>query len=58
MKWQQGLVHGDKRIIYPVVYFLVTRFDECHKRAYLAKFLVPFEIQEDLQGDQEIKNFH
>jgi intraflagellar transport protein 81 len=58
MQWQQGLVQGDKRVIYPIIYFLVTRFQDCEKRAYLAKFLVPFEVQEDLQGDQDIKNMH
>jgi len=51
-------VQGDRRVIYPIVYYLATRFQDCEKRAYLARFLVPFEIQEDLQGDQDIKTMH
>jgi len=53
--FQQGMVQGDKKILYPILFFLVTRFPELQKRAYLAKFLVPIQVPEEFLGDEEMK---
>jgi intraflagellar transport protein 81 len=51
------LFSGDKRVIYPVFYYLLTRLSDLEKRAYLSKFLVPFTISEDVPIDDEIKKY-
>jgi hypothetical protein len=39
--WQNGLLNGDRKVIYPIYYFLLKNLNPLKKRAYLAKFLVP-----------------
>lgn len=39
--WESGLLNGDKKVIYPIYYFLLKNLGQLKKRAYLAKFLVP-----------------
>ncbi|KRX08285.1 hypothetical protein PPERSA_01746 [Pseudocohnilembus persalinus] len=53
--WQNGLFNSEKRIIYPVMYYLLSRFSELKKRAYLAKYLVPYQLMEGIPLDEEIK---
>lgn len=38
--WQNGLLNGDRKVIYPIYYFLLKNLNPLKKRAYLAKFLV------------------
>ena len=42
--WENGLLNGDKKIIYPIYYFLLRNLPALKKRAYLAKFMVPIEV--------------
>ena len=39
-EWENGLLNGDKKIIYPIYYFLLKNFTALKKRAYLAKYMV------------------
>ena len=50
--FQQGIVSGDKRVIHPIVHWLLVGFDQHKKRAYLAQYCVPFEIPEDILQDE------
>jgi intraflagellar transport protein 81 len=50
--WENGLLNGDRKVIYPIYYFLLKNLNPLKKRAYLAKFLVPLDIPADLAGDQ------
>jgi intraflagellar transport protein 81 len=38
--WQNGLLNGDKKVIYPIYFFLLKNLNSLKKRAYLSKFLV------------------
>lgn len=49
--WQNGLLNGDRKVIYPIYYFLLKNHVALKKRAYLAKFLVPLDIPEEFAGD-------
>ena len=49
--WENGLLNGDRKIIYPIYYFLLKNQVALKKRAYLAKFLVPLDIPEEFAGD-------
>ena len=42
--WENGLLNGDKKIIYPILYFLLKNLGPLRKRAYLAKYMVPIEV--------------
>lgn len=37
------------------MYYLLSRFSELKKRAYLAKYLVPYQLMEGIPLDEEIK---
>ncbi len=43
-EWETGLLNGDRKVIYPIYYFLLKNLKALKKRAYLAKFLVPIDI--------------
>lgn len=54
--FRQGLIEGDKLVIYPILVWIFPRVEDLRKRAYLAKYLVrvdiPFEFQQDLELEQ------
>ncbi|KAK3730167.1 hypothetical protein QZH41_016003 [Actinostola sp. cb2023] len=52
--FRQGLVQGEKHVIYPILQWLFERLPDLRKRAYLAKYMVRMEIPGDLLGDQEL----
>jgi intraflagellar transport protein 81 len=56
--WENGLLNGDRKVIYPIYYFLLKNQTPLKKRAYLAKFLVPLDIPEDFAGDPELKKLN
>lgn len=39
--WQNGLLEGDRKIIYPIYYYLLINLTILTKRAYLGRFMVP-----------------
>jgi intraflagellar transport protein 81 len=57
-EWESGLLNGDRKIIYPIYYFLLKNAPALKKRAYLAKFLVPLDIPADYVGDPELKRLN
>lgn len=56
--WENGLLNGDRKVIYPIYYFLLKNLIPLKKRAYLAKFLVPLDIPEEFAGDPELKKLN
>ena len=48
-------MEGDKHIIYPILYYLLTRWEVLEKRSYLAKFLVEIEIDDQFM-DEELRS--
>jgi intraflagellar transport protein 81 len=57
-EWESGLLNGDRKVIYPIYYFLLKNHSALRKRAYLAKFLVPLDIPEEFAGDPELKKLN
>lgn len=53
-EFRQGLVQGDKPVIYPILQWLLERLDELKKRAYLANFLVRLDVPSDILLDNEV----
>ena len=56
--WENGLLNGDRKVIYPIYYFLLKNLNQLKKRAYLAKFLVPLDVPEEFAGDPELKRLN
>ncbi|CAH8671538.1 unnamed protein product [Schistosoma bovis] len=56
--FRQGLVTGDKIIIYSLLEWLLTRMSELKKRAYLAQYLVKVSIPVDFMQDEEIAGLY
>lgn len=38
--WQNGLLGGDRKVIYPIYYYLLANLKLLTKRAYLGKYMV------------------
>ena len=57
-EWENGLLNGDRKVIYPIYYFLLKNLAELRKKAYLAKFLVPMEVPQEFEGDPELKKLN
>jgi len=51
---KQALLHGDPRMIYPILTWMLQKMPELQKRAYLAKFLVNIEVPEHMFTDEEV----
>lgn len=49
--FQALLMNGDKDILSTIMHWCLQRFDHLHKRAYLAKYLMPVEVPADFQGE-------
>ena len=57
-KFRQGLVQGDKHIIYPVLEYLLEKLPDLKKRAYVARYLVKLEVPGDILVDAEVNDAH
>jgi len=56
--FQQALVHGEKKIIHSILYWILQRLPELQKRGYLAKFLVPLTVPEEFMRDEELQEVY
>ena len=56
--FRQGLVEGDKQVIYPVLEWILSNITELKQRAYLAKFLVKLEIPPEISADQDVAEIY
>ena len=52
--FRQGLVQGEKLVVYPILEWLFQNITDLKKRAYLAKYLVKVEIPVEMLGDGDI----
>lgn len=53
--FQRDIVHGEKKTIQHLLFWLISRLPELQRRAYTAKFLVPLEIPDEFLGDEEMR---
>ena len=56
--FRQGLVEGEKQVLYPVLEWILTRVPELKQRAYLAKFLVKLDIPPEISADQDVAEIY
>jgi intraflagellar transport protein 81 len=54
--FQREIVHGERRTIQHLLYWLVTKMPELIRRAYTAKFLVPLQIPDEFLVDEEMRD--
>ena len=52
----RDIVHGDKRTIQHVLWWLITRLADLQRKAYTAKFLVPLAIPDEHLVDDEMRD--
>lgn len=58
LDFTRGLVYGDKKVIYPVLHFIVTRLGLMQQRAYLARFLVSIYVPDDYLMEDDMKDLY
>eukprot|EP01022_Parablepharisma_sp_SALTPOND_P016760 TRINITY_DN2530_c0_g2_i1.p1 TRINITY_DN2530_c0_g2~~TRINITY_DN2530_c0_g2_i1.p1 ORF type:complete len:595 (-),score=144.20 TRINITY_DN2530_c0_g2_i1:119-1903(-) len=58
MQFQKSLVQGDRKVIYPILYFLLSQFHKHKKRAYLAQYLVSIAVPSHYLVDEEMNGVH
>ena len=51
---KQHLLHGDPRMIYPILMWMLQKMPELQKRAYLSRFLVNIDVPEHMFTDEEV----
>jgi len=52
--FRQGLVAGDKPVVYPIMQWLLEHLDELKKRAYLAKYLVRIDLPGEVLAEPDV----
>lgn len=52
--FRNGLIQGDKLVVYPILQWLFENLAELKKRAYLARYLVKLEVPPEQLADQEL----
>lgn len=53
--FQRDVVHGEKKTIQHLLYWLISKQPELQRRAYTAKYLVPLEIPDEFLVDEEMR---
>lgn len=56
--FRQGLIAGERDIIYPILLFCLPRLEELKKRAYLARYLVRVEVPAEILQNEEVDEAH
>ena len=56
--FRNGLIQGDKLVVYPILHWLFENLAELKTRAYLARYLVKLEVPPDQLVDQELSDLN
>lgn len=51
-KFREAFVAGDTTVIYPILLWCLKRLKELQTRAYLAQYLRPFEVPEEMFAEE------
>jgi len=51
---QNSLQSGDRELFYPLLSHILSKLPDLRKRAYLAKFLTPIDVPEEMFADPDI----
>eukprot|EP00756_Hemistasia_phaeocysticola_P040579 Hpha_TRINITY_DN16869_c3_g1::TRINITY_DN16869_c3_g1_i1::g.153951::m.153951/K19677/IFT81; intraflagellar transport protein 81 len=52
--FEANFVSGEKVVIYPIMHWVLTHLPQAKKRVYLAKYLVPVDVPEDLRASDDL----
>lgn len=56
--WSTKLLNGDRKVINPILFYVLRDFEEHRKAAYVAKFITMIDVPGEYLGDPEIKKLH
>jgi intraflagellar transport protein 81 len=51
----RDVVHGDKKTIQHILYWMLSRLSDLQRKAYTAKFLVPLAIPDEFLVDEDMR---
>eukprot|EP01012_Entosiphon_sulcatum_P013707 TRINITY_DN1889_c0_g1_i1.p1 TRINITY_DN1889_c0_g1~~TRINITY_DN1889_c0_g1_i1.p1 ORF type:complete len:725 (+),score=205.41 TRINITY_DN1889_c0_g1_i1:117-2291(+) len=51
--FQNALLTGEKQMLYSILNWVLSRMKENEKRVYLAKFLIPVDVPEDMRASDD-----
>lgn len=50
------VVHGDKKTIHHILFWMLSRLPDLQRKAYTARFLVPLAIPDEFMVDEEMRD--
>ena len=53
--FMRDVIHGEKRTLHHILYWLLSRLPDLKRKAYTAKFLVPLEIPDEFMHDEDMR---
>ena len=53
--YQRDIIHGEKKAIHHVLFWLLSKLPDLQRKAYTAKFLVPLAIPDEFLMDDEMR---
>ncbi|EFC48068.1 hypothetical protein NAEGRDRAFT_64053 [Naegleria gruberi] len=52
----QGMVNGDRKTLYPILFSICSKIEDMQKRVYLAKYMVEIKVPDEFLMDQEVSS--
>ncbi|KAF0715670.1 hypothetical protein AaE_011282 [Aphanomyces astaci] len=56
--FREGLSHGERYVVYPILYWALKNFNVHKKRAYLGRFLAPLQVPQEFLGNDSLNTMH
>ncbi|KDO31490.1 hypothetical protein SPRG_04104 [Saprolegnia parasitica CBS 223.65] len=56
--FREGLSHGERYVVYPILYWALKSFPVHKKRAYLGRFLAPLQVPQEFLGNDGLNSMH
>ena len=50
------VVHGDKKTLQHILFWMLTRLPDLQRKAYTARFLVPLQVPDEFMVDEEMRD--
>ncbi|OQR98409.1 Intraflagellar Transport Protein 81 [Achlya hypogyna] len=56
--FREGLSHGERYVVYPILYWALKGFAVHKKRAYLGRFLAPLQVPQEFLGNESLNGMY
>ncbi|KAG2375064.1 hypothetical protein C9374_010068 [Naegleria lovaniensis] len=53
-----GVMNGDRKTLYPIIFSICQKIEDMKKRVYLAKYMVEIKVPDEFLMDQEVSNVY